>query len=81
MKLFIQLFILLLSLGILYPANAAEADKAPTITLNISNLPLPDVLVINPKSNRRCPFLTNLRYQRYSESNIAGKSSSVAYLS
>ena len=51
MKLFIQLFILLLSLGILYPANAAEADKAPTITLNISNLPLPDVLVIIEKQS------------------------------
>lgn len=51
MKLFIQLFILLLSLGILYPANATEADKAPTITLNISNLPLPDVLVIIEKQS------------------------------
>ncbi|EKN08550.1 hypothetical protein HMPREF1076_04654 [Parabacteroides goldsteinii CL02T12C30] len=51
MKLFIQLFILLLSLSILYPANATEADKAPTITLNISNLPLPDVLVIIEKQS------------------------------
>ena len=51
MKLFIQLFILLLSLGILYPANATEADKAPTIILNISNLPLPDVLVIIEKQS------------------------------
>ena len=51
MKLFIQLFILLLSLGILYPANAIEADKAPTITLNISNLPLPEVLVIIEKQS------------------------------
>ena len=51
MKLFIQSFILLLSLGILYPANAAEADKVPTITLNINNLPLPEALGDNRKQS------------------------------